>query len=133
MIEPSINWEPYTSILMVLPWTTETVAMLEITGTGFVTSNGLELKTPPVGMGLLTVILNVPVAAKSEEINSMVNCSPVINNVVRFDPLIRPMDWPLIKLVPFTVNVKPGLPRAPDVGEILVIVGGFVLGVTEKP
>jgi hypothetical protein len=97
------------------------------TGTA-VTLRVAALDTPPPGVGLKTVMLNVPAFATSAAEILAVSCVPLTKVVVRSAPFQRTID-PLTNPVPFTVKVKAAAPRERIDGEIVDIVGAG-LGVT---
>ena len=101
--------------------------------------NTSAFEVPPPGVPLKTVILAVPAATIKAAVTEAVNCVALIYVVVSEVPFHFTVD-PLMKLLPFTVRVKAGLPavvlmgeREPAVGTGLlpaaVIVNGKLLDV----
>ncbi len=89
------------------------------------TVNICELEVPPPGIGLNTVIEEVPTVSKSVLKISAVSCVEVEKYVVLAEPLKFTVEL-ATKFVPLTVKVKPASPAVFEVGEIPVVVGiGF--------
>ena len=107
------------------PTVLEVGEILEVVGIGLLTVNVCAFDVPPPGVGLKTVMLNVPGLVRS--LVGIVTLSSVesTNVVVRSEPLnLATEDG--IKFVPLTVMVKPESPTNLEVGEMLVVVGtGF--------
>ena len=85
---------------------------------------------PPPGVGLKTVIGNVPDVAMLPAVIEAVNWVELTKVVVLSTPLNRTME-PLIKLVPFTVKVKATSPAHLADGEIVEPVGTGLFTVKE--
>jgi hypothetical protein len=92
--------------------------MLEIDGTGLFTVNVADDEVPPPGAGVKTVIDNRAPVARSDAGIAAVSWVLFTKVVVRFEPLTRTTD-PLMKLLPVTVSVNPGLPAVALLGEML--------------
>jgi hypothetical protein len=86
---------------------------------------------PPPGVGLKTVMDNVPAEATSDAGIVAVSCVLLTKVVVRFAPLTRTTEAET-KLLPVTVNVNPGLPVAALVGEMLVNDGNGLLTASDS-
>ena len=84
------------------------------------------LELPPPGVPLKTVILADPALTTRGAAMAAVNCIEFTNEVVRAEPFHLTTD-PLIKLVPFTVRVKAGLPAVVFAGEMDIIAGTGLL------
>ncbi len=104
------------------PWSRSMGERVVIVGTGLFTANGELADVPPPGAGLVTVTLNVPVAAMSAAAIDAVTCV-ALTNVVVFAAPLKFTTAPETKFVPFTVNVKPAPPTIALEGESVVIVG----------
>ncbi len=72
---------------------------------------------------LSTVTLAVPCAAISPAAMVAVSCVALTKVVVRALPSHCTVETPLMKLVPFTVSVKPAPPSVAEDGEMEVVVG----------
>jgi hypothetical protein len=77
---------------------------------------------PPPGAGVTTVTLAVPAVAMSAAPIVAVSWLVLTKLVVRATPFHCTVDVPM-KLVPFTVSVKPAPPAVADEGLMLVVVG----------
>ncbi len=88
-----------------------------------------EFDSPPPGVGLKTVTGNVPALVRSLVGIVAVSWVESTNVVVRSEPLNLTTDDE-IKFVPLTVIVKPGSPTSLEVGDMPVILGTGLLGVT---
>ena len=85
------------------------------------------MEVPPPGAGLKTVTLAVPAVAMSAARIEAVSWVEEPYVVVRFVPFHLTTE-PEMKLVPFTVRVKPAPPAVADVGLRLVVVGTGLSG-----
>jgi hypothetical protein len=104
--------------------------MLFVVGTGLFTVNVCAVEVPPPGVGLNTVILNVPAVVKSLSGIVAVSCVLLPTNVVRSEPLNLTFELE-IKFVPVTVIVNSASPTILFAGEMLVKVGtGLSTGLT---
>jgi len=97
-------------------------------GTGLLTTRLVGLERPPPGVGLETVIGNVPAAAMSANVSCAVNWLGLTNVVVRLLPLKRTTEV-LTKFVPFTVKTKAASPAVALAGRMFVVVGTRLLTV----
>jgi hypothetical protein len=79
-------------------------------------------EVPPPGARLRTVTTAVPAISMSAAGIVAVNCVPDLYVVTRSEPFQRTTE-PLMKLVPFTVSIKPAVPAVTVVGEIDVVAG----------
>src|SRR6266699_156094 len=95
--------------------------MLVVVGTGLFTVRTCAFDVPPPGVGLNTVMLNVPAVVRSLARIVAVTCVELTKLVVRFEPANCTTDVDT-KFVPFTVSVNVA-PTILFVGEMLVVVG----------
>jgi hypothetical protein len=95
---------------------------LVIVGDGLLTVRVRACEVPPLGVGLKTVILNVPPTAMSAAGICVVNDVALTNVVVRLLPFKRMTELAL-KFVPVAVNVNAEPPAVRLVGLILLSVG----------
>ena|SRR3989344_9136871 len=108
-----------------LPAIFEEGFMLINVGAGGFTVNGSGgFEVPPPGAGLVTVILNIPTVGTEE--------MTVVNWVAETYMVFNPRPFQLMvdevmKLVPLTVNVKPGSPWVLEEGFKLVMVGSGLM------
>jgi hypothetical protein len=89
-----------------------------------------EFDSPPPGVGLKTVIANVPNDVTSLAGMAAVTCELLTSVVVRAEPANRTTEDEL-KFDPFTVSVNAPEPEATLVGEMLVVVGTGLLTVND--
>jgi hypothetical protein len=85
------------------------------------------LEPPPPGAGFNTDTCTVPVAAISVARIDAVNCVELANVVVRSEPPQRTTEL-VIKLDPFTVNVKAAVPIVAVEGDIELTLGTGLFG-----
>ena len=89
---------------------------VEIVGTGLLTLKVSWLEGPTVGVGLITVTLNVPAVEMSAAVIAAVSCVALTNVVVR----LAPLNWtaaPLTNPVPMTVRANAAPPTFALVGD----------------
>src|ERR1035437_2072962 len=102
--------------------------MLVVVGTRLLTVKLCGFDVPPPGVGLNTVILNVPPTVRSLAGIVAVNRVALTKVVVRAEPAKFTTD-PDTKLVPLTVMMNCASPTFLLVGEMLVVVGTRLLTV----
>jgi hypothetical protein len=95
---------------------------LEMIGTGLTTVKLTALDVPPPGVGVKTVIANVPRLAVSAAVIIAVSCVLLTNVVTRLLPANLTTELPA-KFEPFTVRVKSPRPAPLLVGLIVLNVG----------
>src|SRR5215471_11156420 len=100
-------------------------------GGGLVTVKASPVEVPPPGVGVKTVIENVPAEATSDAGIVAVSCVLLTKVVVRLAPLTCTTEAET-KLLPVTVNINPGLPAVALVGEILANDGGGLLTASDS-
>ena len=117
---------PFTvKVNVELPTKVDTGDILVIVGSGLTIVKVTVLEVPPPGNGLNTVMLNVPVAVRSDAGIDAVSCIEFTNEVDLSLPFHLTTDEE-IKLDPLTVRVKAELLVVVDDGDILIIIGtGF--------
>jgi hypothetical protein len=117
--DPLTKPEPLTvNVKAPLPAVTLAGDTLVSDGAGLFTVNIKVGLVPPPGVGVKTVIDNVPAEAMSDAGIVAVSCVLLTKVVVRFAPLTCTTEAET-KLLPVTVNVNPGLPAVALAGEIL--------------
>jgi hypothetical protein len=98
---------------------------LATVGRGLFTAKSMLAEVPPPGAGLLTVTLFNAAVAISAAVNEIWSWLEETNVVVRATPLNCTTEL-LIKLLPFTLSVKPCPPTMTELGLTEVTVGaGF--------
>jgi hypothetical protein len=117
--DPATKPEPLTvSVKAPLPAVTLAGDTLVSDGAGLFTVNVKVALVPPPGVGVKTVIDNVPAEAMSDAGIVAASCVLLTKVVVRFAPLTRTTEAET-KLLPVTVNVNAGLPAVALVGDML--------------
>jgi hypothetical protein len=121
--EPEMKFVPLTvNVKADPPAVAEEGLRLVVVGTGLLIVKVWGLDVPPPGVGLKTVTLAVPAVAMSAARIDAVTWVALTYVVVRFVPFHLTTD-PEMKLVPFTVRVKPAPPAVTELGLRLVVVG----------
>lgn len=93
-----------------------------------ITVNICDPEVPPPGVGLVTVIVEVPADAISEALIVAVSCVEETNVVARAEPFQLTTD-PEIKSLPLRTRVKSDPPEKVDVGEMEASTGTVLLAV----
>jgi hypothetical protein len=108
-LDPLTKFVPFTvSVTAPLPAVTEMGLMLSSVGVGFTTPKSEEFEVPPPGVGLTTVIANVPPVVRKLESTTAASSCPdpgTISLVGRFAPANLATDA-AVNPVPWIVNVK---------------------------
>ena len=81
--------------------------ILELVGTGLLTTKSVDGEVPPPGPEVTTVIGNVPAVVRSLSGIVAFSSDALTNDVVLSDPLKRAVEAPVTKLLPVTFIVKP--------------------------
>ena len=122
-VEADTKFVPFTVIVNCeSPTVFDVGEMLVVVGTGLLTVKAWALDVPPPGVGLKTVILNVPAVVRS--LAGMVAVSWVADTYVVV--LEEPSNFTTedeTKLVPLTVIVNSASPTVLKVGDIDAVVG----------
>jgi len=107
------------------PAVVEVGEMEVVVGTGFKTTNAVDVAEPPPGAGLVSTIVEVPAVAVSVVVSDMVSCVDDATVVVLLVPLKVAFVFAL-NPVPVMVSVGDVLTRV-DVGETVEMVGAGLL------
>jgi hypothetical protein len=108
-----------------------TVAFVTV-GTGLLTLKASAVDGPTVGVGFVTITLNVPPVAISAVVIAAVTC-PAFTNVVAFAAPLKLTTAPVTNFEPFTVNVNAAPPAVALVGDNEVRTGCGLLIVKVWP
>ena len=123
--DPETKFVPLTVTMKLAPPAVVEVGLMEVVvGTGFKTTNAVDVAEPPPGVGLVNTIVEVPVVAVLAVVKDMVSCVDNATVVALLAPLKVAVVFAL-KPVPVMVRVGDVFTNV-EVGENAAMVGiGF--------